>query len=78
MGWALSRSIDTALTLRTLTNAPESRQGQTPLIYHSDRGVQYASQDYVTMLESKDIVISMSRVGDLWDNAYAETVQSIF
>ena len=73
VGWALSRTIDTALTLRALTSALEGRQGRAPLIHHSDRGVQYASQDYVAMLESKDIVISMSRVGNPWDNAYAET-----
>jgi putative transposase len=73
VGWALSRTIDTALTLKALSRALEGRNGEAPLVHHSDRGVQYASQDYVTMLEANDIVISMSRVGNPWDNAYAET-----
>ena len=68
-----SRTIDTALTPEALRKALASRKGEAPLIHHSDRGVQYASQDYVKMLEANDIVISMSRVGNPWDNAYAET-----
>lgn len=73
LGWALSSHIDTALSLRALTMALENRQPPCGLVHHSDQGVQYACQDYVALLRSKNITISMSRKGNPYDNARAES-----
>jgi putative transposase len=73
VGWALSRHIDTALTLAALQKALQTRTVESGLVHHSDRGVQYASTDYVALLESKNITISMSRKGNPYDNAKAES-----
>jgi len=74
IGWALSRDIDTFLTLNALKMAISKRKsfGLDNLTHHSDRGVQYASNDYVELLEKYGIRISMSRSGNPYDNAYAE------
>ena len=53
--------------------ALDTRSVAPGLVHHSDRGVQYASSDYVTLLKSKNIVISMSRKGNPYDNAMAES-----
>lgn len=73
VGWALSRHIDTQLTLAALTKALETRTVEPGLVHHSDRGVQYASTEYVALLLSRDIAISMSRKGNPYDNAKAES-----
>jgi len=75
IGWALSRNIDTLLTLDALEMAISKRKfiGLNNLIHHSDRGVQYASNDYVELLEKYGIRISMSRSGNPYDNAFAES-----
>jgi len=73
VGWARSMHIDTKLSLAALTMALEMRSVATGLVHHSDRGVQYASSDYVALLKSKNIVISMSRKGNPYDNAKAES-----
>jgi putative transposase len=73
VGWAMSMHIDTKLSLAALTMALETRSVATGLVHHSDRGVQYASSDYVALLKSKNIVISMSRKGNPYDNAKAES-----
>jgi transposase InsO family protein len=73
IGWAISMHIDTKLSLAALTMALETRSLLPGLVHHSDRGVQYASSDYVTLLKSKNIVISMSRKGNPYDNAKAES-----
>jgi transposase InsO family protein len=73
IGWAISMHIDTKLSLAALTMALETRSLVPGLVHHSDRGVQYASSDYVTLLKSKNIVISMSRKGNPYDNAKAES-----
>ena len=73
VGWATSTHVDTQLSLAALTMALETRTIDPGLIHHSDRGVQYASSDYVTLLKSKNIVISMSRKGNPYDNAKAES-----
>ncbi len=72
IGWALSRRIDTELTLAALRMALSQRQFATGLVHHSDRGVQYASTDYVTELEAHNITVSMSRKGNPYDNAQCE------
>jgi putative transposase len=72
IGWALSRHIDTQLTLAALRLALQTRTLQPGLMHHSDRGVQYASADYVALLQEHKIQISMSRTGNPYDNAKAE------
>jgi len=73
IGWALARYIDARLPLAALTMALQTRSftpGQ--LMHHSDQGVQYASYDYVQVLQQHQIIISMSRHGTPYDNAKAE------
>jgi len=75
IGWSLSRSIDTNLTLSALDRAIAARQqlGFYKLIHHSDQGMQYASEEYVERLKQTGIQISMSRKGNVYDNAFAES-----
>jgi transposase InsO family protein len=73
LGWAISMHIDTKLSLAALTMALQARSLVPGLVHHSDRGVQYASSDYVALLKSKNIIISMSRTGNPYDNAKAES-----
>lgn len=75
VGWDLGRNIDTLLTLNALDMALTNRKdiGFDNLIHHSDRGVQYASNGYVNLLEKKGIRISMSAPGNPYDNAFAES-----
>jgi putative transposase len=72
IGWALSRHIDTQLTLKALRMALANRTVPPGLVHHSDRGVQYAAADYVALLQEHQIKISMSRTGNPYDNAKAE------
>jgi putative transposase len=72
VGWALSRHIDTPLTQAALEKALETRTVEPGLVHHSDRGVQYAATEYVALLTSRNIAISMSRKGNPYDNAKAE------
>ena len=72
IGWAISRHIDTQLTLTALQIALSTRSIQPGLIHHSDQGVQYAANDYVAALHEHKIEISMSRTGNPYDNAKAE------
>ena len=72
IGWALSRWIDTALTLQALDQALATRPVESGLIHHSDRGVQYASSAYVEQLQEHGIQISMAARGNPYENAQAE------
>ncbi len=73
VGWHLSRAIDTRLTLAALDRALALRQPAPGLIHHSDRGVQYASAEYVARLERAGARLSMSATGNPYDNAKAES-----
>lgn len=73
IGWHLSRHIDTGLTLAALDQAIRVRQPRPGLTHHSDRGVQYASHDYVARLATMGAPISMSAKGNPYDNAKAES-----
>jgi putative transposase len=73
VGWALQRNLETALVLEGLRMALRRRRPAAGLVHHSDRGVQYASRDYTQMLEQHGIRISMSRRGNVYDNATAES-----
>jgi putative transposase len=73
VGWSMSERITRQLALDALTMALSRRQPPRGLIHHSDRGSQFASGDYRRMLAAHGIVCSMSRRGDCWDNAVAES-----
>ena len=73
LGWALQRSLESALVLEALRMALMRRRPRPGLVHHSDRGVQYASRDYTTQLEQHGIRISMSRLATPYDNARAES-----
>lgn len=75
IGWDLSRNMGDQLTLNALDMALKNRDVEPPhgLIHHSDQGVQYASGDYVGCLKEHGIQISMSRKGNPYDNAFAES-----
>jgi len=78
IGWALDRTMEDSLTLTALRMALSRRSipgnGAEPgLVHHSDRGSQYASNDYTDLLQSNGIQISMSRKGNPWDNAVCES-----
>jgi len=72
VGWATSDTIDAALTCSALRSAIEQRGPDSGLLHHSDRGVQYASQDYQAILRQCGMTCSMSRKGNCWDNAVME------
>jgi putative transposase len=72
-GWALSRQIDSELTVAALRVAMQSRQPPTGCIHHSDRGVQYAAADYVELAKEDGLRLSMSRRANPYDNAKAES-----
>lgn len=75
IGWAMSRHIDTRLALSALQDALKTRGASDlgGLVHHSDQGVQYASKEYVACLQSHGIRVSMSRRGNPYDNAFAES-----
>ena len=73
IGYAISKKIDTELVKRALGNALAKRTGKTGLIFHSDRGSQYASKGYQKMLEENGITGSMSRGGCPYDNSCVES-----
>jgi putative transposase len=73
IGWALDRTLEAGLALAALQMALATRQIRPGLVHHSDRGVQYASQTYTNLLKAQGIRISMSRTGNPYDNAQAES-----
>lgn len=74
VGWAVSTHNDTALALTALRRAVRCRRVlPTGLVHHTDRGSPYASDDYRRALKSFGMRASMSRKGDCWDNAVAES-----
>ena len=73
IGWALDRNMEDELTLTALRMALSERSIQPGLVHHSDRGSQYASNDYTDLLKAHGIGISMSRKGNPWDNAACES-----
>ena len=75
VGWSLGSSLEETLTMNALRMAlatREVRDGRM-LLHHSDRGSQYASGEYQSALGERGITVSMSRKGDCWDNAVAES-----
>ena len=73
VGWALDRTLTTRLPLLALQRAITLRQPPPGLVHHSDRGIQYASQQYTALLQIQGILPSMSRPGNPYDNAFCES-----
>lgn len=73
VGYGISKNIDRELTLAALDMAIESRKPDVGLIHHSDRGVQYACDDYIELMSEWKMRPSMSRSGNPYDNAYMES-----
>jgi transposase InsO family protein len=73
VGWSLARHLQASLCMAALERAIEARHPAPGLVHHSDRGVQYASADYIGVLERNRIQGSMSRPGNPWDNARCES-----
>jgi len=73
VGWNTSSSLDGSLTLTALRRALNWRRPKSDLIHHSDRGIQYAAAPYRRELKRHGFRASMSRVGNCWDNAVAES-----
>ena len=73
VGWSMGETLETELVIRALEMAVQRRRPAPGLLHHSDRGVQYASNEYRELLEGLKAVVSMSRKGNCWDNAVAES-----
>jgi transposase InsO family protein len=73
IGWALDRTLEDDLTMAALQMALHLRLPGPALVHHSDRGSQYASDDYTGLLKEQGIQISMSRKGNPYDNAKCES-----
>jgi putative transposase len=75
VGWSMKSSIDRSLVIDALEMACLQRRPQAgKAIFHSDRGSQYASEDYRNMMKLYGLTPSMSRKGNCWDNAVTETL----
>lgn len=73
IGWSMQATLATSLVLDALWMAMHQRQSSEPVLHHSDRGSQYASDDYQNALRAAGIACSMSRKGDCFDNAVVES-----
>jgi len=73
VGWAMSEHMNTALVETALHMALQTRQPDASLLHHSDQGSQYTSAAYQSSLVDRKIQLSMSRVGNCYDNAVAES-----
>jgi len=74
IGWALSGTMKTSqTTIPALQMAISNRKMDSSLMFHSDRGIQYACNEFKAILEHYNIIQSMSRKGNCWDNAVAES-----
>lgn len=79
IGWALSRGMKaTQTSMAALKQALQTRTPSSELTFHSDRGVQYCCEDFRELLAQRDITQSMSRKGNCWDNAPAESFFKTF
>jgi transposase InsO family protein len=73
VGWALEESLEGFLPMTALRKAIAERQPEPGLVHHSDRGTQYASREYIALLEQHGMEPSMSRAGCPYDNAKCES-----
>jgi putative transposase len=73
VGWSMGERIDKDLVIRAFLMAWIQRNPTSSLLFHSDRGVQYTCKDFQDILKEKQVLCSMSRKGNCWDNACAES-----
>ena len=73
VGWSLAATLSTELPMAALKMAIQRRRPEAGLLHHSDRGCQYTSFEYRTALARHGVTVSMSRTGNCWDNAVAES-----
>lgn len=73
VGWHLDKSLDSGLVEKALRNALMNRKVERGIIFHSDRGIQYSSESFRTILTENGFVQSMSRRGNCYDNAIMES-----
>jgi len=73
IGWSMASTMQRELVMNAFRSAVYSRQPAPGAICHSDRGSQYASADFVQLLNDQKMIVSMSRKGDCWDNAVVES-----
>jgi transposase InsO family protein len=73
VGWSMSNRMKSDLIVDALEMAISKRNPKQPVLVHSDQGVQYSSEQYKQILKKKGMIQSMSRKGNCWDNAVAES-----
>lgn len=73
VGWSMQTTLERSLVIAALDHALQRRQPPPGLLHHSDRGSQYASADYQALLKQAQMLSSMSRKGNCWDNAPMES-----
>jgi len=73
VGWSLGASLDAGIAISALNKALQTRKPARELIFHSDRGIQYASASFCSVLNEHGIIQSMSHKGDCYDNAIMES-----
>ena len=73
VGWSMKTTMDRSLVIDAMRNAIRRRRATSGTIFYSDRGSQYASEEFRGLLESCGLKPSMSRKGDCWDNACIES-----
>ena len=73
IGWSISENIDSQLALKAFTRACESKNPKPGVIFHTDKGVQYACEAFREALKEKNMIQSMSRKGNPYDNAVSES-----
>jgi len=73
VGWSMGARMETELVLNALLMAVWRRRPLTPVMIHSDQGSQFSSHDWIAFLKVHNLVPSMSRRGNCWDNAVAES-----
>ena len=73
IGWSLGRAMNSSLVVQALKKALEERGPSPGLVHHSDQGSQYASMEYVDLLEASGAVLSMSHPGCPWENGRCES-----
>jgi putative transposase len=73
VGWALGKTLETSLVMNAFSMAVSRRRPPRGLMIHSDRGIQYCSEEFRPLLQHAGFIQSMSRKGNCWDNAVAES-----
>jgi putative transposase len=73
IGWSLRRAMNSSLVIEALKKALEERRPSPGFVHHSDQGSQYASMEYVDLLENSGAVLSMSHAGCPWENGRCES-----